>query len=134
MNIHKKLISIGFKRCEPHKPSDNWREPARMIVDDKEFKSIFKDGKCVRIEKPKKHPKWEQFYLFEFDSNLNIWIKVNRDYIKQIWLQGSDIKDKWGENNIKEINIDNTIESKSDIIKIFPKRLQRDLMINELFK
>jgi len=89
VNIHKKLISIGFKRCEPHKPSNNWREPAR---------------------------------------------KANRDHIKQLWLQGDEIKDKWGHTIIQEINIDNNLKSKSDIISLFPKRLQRDLIISELFK
>lgn len=134
MNIHKKLISIGFKRCEPHKPSDNWREPSRMIADDKEVKTVFKEGKWIRLEKKKIHPKWEQFYLLEFDSNLNIWIKANRDHIKQLWLQGDEIKDKWGHTIIQEINIDNNLKSKSDIISLFPKRLQRDLIISELFK
>lgn len=134
MNIHKKLISIGFKRCEPHKPSSDWRSPARMVVDNKETKSIYKDGKWTSVEKEKIHPKWQQFYLLEFDSNLNIWIKVNRDYIKQVWLQGNEVRDKWGEVTIKEINIDNNIKSKSDIMRLLPKRLQRDLIINDLFK
>lgn len=105
-----------------------------MVADDKEVKTVFKEGKWVRLEKKKIHPKWEQFYLLEFDSNLNIWIKVNRDHIKQLWLQCEEIKDKWDNNTIQEINVDNNLKSKSDIISFFPKRLQRDLIISELFK
>lgn len=105
MNIHKKLISLGFIKCKPHKPSDNWRETPHMILDDVEIKSILKNGKWERIEKRKEHPKWEQFYLLNFDSNLDIWIKLSRNSISQIWLDGDDIKDKWGNRIIKEINV-----------------------------
>lgn len=136
MNIHKKLISLGFVRCKPHKPSHNWREPSHMVPDDTEVKSILKNGKWERIEKKKEHPKWEQFYLLKFDSNLDIWIKLSRNCIDQIWLDGEDIKDKWGVRMIKEINVKNdkiSFESKSDIIKTFPKRLQRDLILKEIF-
>lgn len=136
MNIHKKLISLGFKKCKPHKPSDNWREPSKMVPDDIEFISILKNGRWERYEEKKEHPKWEQFYILKFDDNLNIWIKLRRNLIDQIWLDGEDIKDIWGHRTIKEININSeklTFDSKSDIIKTFPKRLQRDLILKEIF-
>jgi hypothetical protein len=54
--------------------------------------------------------------------------------IKTVWLEGSIAKD-----NVEEIyeyyNRDALIlESKRDIIKLFPKAVQRDFIINDLFK
>lgn len=65
MNIHKKLISLGFKKCKPHKPSDNWREPSKMVPDDIEFKSILKNGKWGRYEEKKN---CNAFVSYRFDK------------------------------------------------------------------
>jgi hypothetical protein len=137
MNTHKKLISLGFIKCEPHKPSDNWREPSKMVPDDTEVKAILKNGNWERYVKKKEHPKWVQFYILKFDDKLNIWIKLSRNLIDQIWLDGYDIKDEWSHRTIKEININSekiNFNSKLDIIKTLPKRLQRDLIIKEIFR
>lgn len=126
---------MGFKKCEPHKKhSDRWNDPYKMVPDTHEMKYQTVNGKRVFIQVKKEHPKWRMFYKLIFNEAINIWIDTDKGQIKTVWLEGIIAKD-----NVEEIyeyyNRDALIlESKKDIIKLFPKAVQRDFIINDLFK
>ena len=126
---------MGFKKCEPHKKhSDRWDDPYKMVPDTHEMKYQTVNGKRVFVQVKKEHPKWRMFYKLIFNEAINIWIDTDKGQIKTVWLEGIIAKD-----NVEEIyeyyNRDALIlESKKDIIKLFPKAVQRDFIINDLFK
>jgi hypothetical protein len=135
VNTHKKLLGMGFKKCEPHKKhSDRWDDPYKMVPDTHEMKYQTINGKRVFVQVKKEHPKWRMFYKLIFNESINIWVDTDKGVIKTVWLEGLIAKD-----NVEEIyeyyNRDALIlESKRDIIKLFPKAVQRDFIINDLFK
>ena len=126
---------MGFKKCEPHKKhSDRWDDPYKMVPDTHEMKYQTVNGKRVFVQVKKEHPKWRMFYKLIFNEAINIWVDTDKGQIKTVWLEGIIAKD-----NVEEIyeyyNRDALIlESKKDIIKLFPKAVQRDFIINDLFK
>jgi hypothetical protein len=132
MNIHKKLISMGFSVCSPHKITNEWREPYRMIPDDKETKRKLINDKWVYVEVKKIHPKWQKFYKLNFDENLTIWIKTNQSVINDIWIEGFSVED--GVKNIYTYVSNNAIFNKNDILKKLPIKVQRDFILNDIFK
>lgn len=135
MNTHKKLIGMGFKKCYPHKKhSENWREPYKMVPDTHEMKHQVLNGKRSYVEVKKEHPKWRIFYKLVFNESINIWVDTDKGQIKTIWLEGSIAKDNVEEIYRHYMSGDLILESKRDIIKLFPKAVQRDFIINDLFK
>lgn len=124
---------MGFKVCAPHKLKEDWREPCRMVLDKTIIESKYINGKWVRVETNKVHPKWQRFYNLDFDETLKIWIKANQSVIYDIWVEGSSIED--GAKNIYNHNqVDSKISNNRDIIKKLPKRVQRDFILNDIFK
>jgi len=135
MNTHKKLLSMNFKKCDPHKKhSEGWREPYKMVPDTHELKHQTVNGKRVIVNVKKDHPKWRIFYKMIFTESINIWVDTDKGQIKTIWLEGNIAKD--GVEEIYEFYKHGSIllESKKDIIKLFPKAIQRDFIISDLFK
>jgi len=135
MNTHKKLLNMGFIKCYPHvKYRNSYDEPCKMVPDvyTNEIKVI--DGKRTMVKTKKLHNKWKIFYKMIFTEGVNIWIETNKGQIKKILLEGIIAKD--GVEMIYEYNkIDSILlESKKDIIKLFPKAIQRDFIINDLFR
>jgi len=134
VNTHKKLLSMGFKKCEPHrKHSDKWNEPYKMVPDTHETKYQTVNRKSVLVEVKKTHPKWRMFYKLKFNDLINIWVDVNNGQILTIYLEGNIVKD--GVEEIYESYKHGSIilDSKKDIIRLFPKAIQRDFIINDLF-
>ena len=126
---------MGFKKCYPHKKhSENWREPYKMVPDTHEMKHQVLNGKRSYVEVKKEHPKWRIFYKLVFNESINIWVDTDKGQIKTIWLEGSIAKDNVEEIYRHYMSGDLILESKRDIIKLFPKAVQRDFIINDLFK
>lgn len=126
---------MGFKKCEPHKKhSENWRDPYKMVPDTHEMKHRVVNGNRSYVQVKKEHPKWRIFYKLVFNEGINIWVDTDKGQVKTIWLEGSIAKD--GVEEIYEYYRNGIIllESKRDIIKLFPKAIQRDFIINDLFK
>lgn len=126
---------MGFRKCEPHKKhSEYWNDPYKMVIDTHEIKTLFINGKNAPTKVKKQHPKWRLFYKLVFNEVINIWVDSEKGQIKTIWLEGSIAKD--GVEVIYESYRNGFIllESKKDIIKLFPKAVQRDFIINDLFK
>ena len=135
MNIHKKLLNMGFKKCDPHiKYHDRYNEPYKMVPDVYTNESKYVNGKSTTVKVKKVHPKWRIFYKMIFTEGINIWIDTDKGQIKTIWLEGNIAKD--GVEEIYEVYRHGSIllESKKDIIKLFPKSIQRDFIISDLFK
>ena len=135
MNTHKKLLKMGFKTCYPHyKHYDNYIDPYRMVPDMYVNESKIINGKRKIVLVKKEHPKWRQFYKLIFAEGINIWVDTDKGQIKTIYLEG-DIVEK-GVEEIYEFYKNDTIllESKKDIIKLFPKSIQREFILNDLFK
>ena len=125
---------MGFKKCEPHrKHSENWNEPYKMVPDVYLDETKFVNGKRTLVKVKKVHPKWRMFYKMIFTDTINIWVDTEKGQIKSIWLEGNIIKD--GVEEIYEFYRHGSflLESKKDIIKLFPKAIQRDFIINDLF-
>jgi len=134
MNTHKKLLNMGFKKCEPHiKHYDNYSGPYSMKPDVyvNEYKIVNSKRTLVTVKKV--HPKWRLFYKMAFTDTVNIWIDTDKGQIKTIWLEGNIAKN--GVEEIYEFYKHGSIllESKKDIIRLFPKAIQRDFIINDLF-
>lgn len=135
MNAHKKLIDMGFKKCEPHqKKRDDWSDPYKMVPDDCASEDKFINGKRVSVKVKKVHSKWRIFYKMVFVEGINIWVDTDKGQIKTIWLEGSIAKD--GVEEIYECYKHGSflLESKKDIIKLFPKNIQRDFILKDIFK
>lgn len=123
---------MGFSVCSPHKKTNDWREPYRMIPDDKDTERKLINSKWVYVEVKKIHPKWQKFYKLKFDETLTIWIKTLRNVLCDIWLEGKSIED--GVKNIYTYNQSNNILNKNDILKKLPTKVQRDFILNDIFK
>jgi hypothetical protein len=136
MNIHKKITDMGFKRCDFYKTDTDYRtSKTKMVRDNVESKTERKDGKFVSVEVVKNHPKWDAFYCLQFTQNLRLWMYVEgQRRIREIWIDGDRVK-----NGVEEIyswsnfNPPVQINSKLDLIKLFPKDIQRDFVLNSLF-
>lgn len=125
---------MGFKKCYPHKKhSENWREPYKMVPDTHEMKHQVLNGKRSYVEVKKEHPKWRIFYKLIFNEVINIWVDTDKGQIKTVWLEGSIAEDNVEEIYRHYMSDDLILESKRDIIKLFPKAVQRDFIINDLF-
>ena len=135
MNTHKKLLDMGFKKCVPHiKHSENYTEPYKMVPDVYTSESKFVNGKRTYVQVKKVQPKWRIFYKMIFTDSINIWVDTDKGQIKTIWLEGIIAK-----NGVEEIyewykHGFITLNGRKDIIKLFPKSIQRDFIINDLFR
>ena len=132
MNLHKKLINMGFKVCQPHKIDyGRYLEPSKMVPDDHQVESKWVNGKRTQILTKKIHPRWKSFYKFKFTDQITIWIDSERGTITHIWLEGPITKtgvEVVYQGGFKQPVID----SKKDLIKLFPLSIQRDFILRDL--
>lgn len=151
MNLHKKLTEIGFKRCEFHKPEHDYSTGRyTMVLDDfiTETKRIHNgnSSKLVTTKMPKRHPKWNYFWKLSFSENITIWAKVIGHNDVTLFLESDKIKEGvmvlygkdssiWRKYNTSGNNEDKDFKiiSKGDIIKLLPKEVQRDILLNSIF-
>lgn len=126
---------MGFKKCEPHiKHYELYDEPYKMVPDVYANETKTVNGKRTVVKVKKVHPKWRIFYKMVFTDTINIWVDTDKGQIKTIWLEGNIAKD--GVEEIYEYYKQGQIilNSKKDIIRLFPKSIQRDFIINDIFK
>lgn len=126
---------MGFRKCAFHKPE--WDSKARketMVVDD--YVVDTKWNRTTRTWdktlKKKEHPKWDSFYKLDFTKELKLWLYLeNNSVIKYIWIEGERV------HGVKQIydwsKPPCAINSKIDIIRLFPKDIQRDFVLNSIF-
>lgn len=118
MNLNKKLINIGFKRIKPFKYSFGNIEYPYLY----DFKF---DPKLGNIKVKKEFSKNNKFYRLEYNNYISIWLISKNDFVVNVFLKKNE--------NVYEI-IFNDIKNKLDLIKILPKEIHRDLIINEILK
>ncbi len=138
MNIHRKITEIGFKRCEFHRMEYDYKYQCdSMILDDYEDKTEWVGHKRIVIRRKKIHPKWNYFYKLKFTDDVIIWALIEQSAIKNIWLEMKPVSLKTNRVTIiydQYSNRNTPLNSKVDIIKLFPKEIQRDFVLNSLFK
>lgn len=133
MNTHKKLLEIGFRKCEflrlestRSKVDGNIRYYNKMVPDDTFTETNRIGGKYVTTVKKRIHLKKNSFYQMQFNDLIKIWILLENNVIARVYME----KD----SEAKEItNGKFYIGSKGDIFKLFPKEMQRDFIISSLF-
>ena len=123
---------MGFKVCYPHKIEyGRYTDPSKMVPDDTQVESNWLNGKRVQTVSKKVHPRWKKFYKFQFTDQITIWIDSQRDSITHIWLEGPITK-----TGVEVIyqggSKQPVIESKKDLIKLFPLTIQRDFTLRDL--
>jgi len=98
MNTHKKLLNLGFKKCEPYIINNYDYSNPKVVIQKptqnlEEYRRLYK--------------KSEGFYNLK-SMNYKLWIKTDRGYICEILIESNNKIEK-----IRNINISN----ESDIIK-----------------
>jgi hypothetical protein len=132
---------MGFKKCEPHvisRDRTNYdfykNSPYKMVPDLYTIEIKFVDGKRTELKTKKVHQKSRLFYKMKFSEDITIWIDTINSQIFFIYIEGTSIKDGvetiYNFYNMSSI----VLNSKRDIIKLFPKYIQRDFILKDLFK
>lgn len=126
---------MGFRKCAFHKTEwDTNLRRETMVIDDHVIDTKWNRTTRTwdKTVKKKQHPKWDSFYKLEFTKELRLWLYLeNNSEIKYIWLEGERV------NGVKQIydwlRPACVINSKIDIIRLFPKDIQRDFVLNSIF-
>jgi len=142
MNVHKKLLDLGFTRCEHYKTESNLAK-VKIIPDKFNKVTHYAKGESKNevakvIETLKIHPKNKKSYNFKTED-VTIWMKVVDDVIINIFIEENGWATEIYNNfpryeRLKAPPKNLKIESKMDIIKLFPKDFQRDIIINQILK
>ncbi len=118
---------MGFRKCDPFIENSDF-DFAKCRYIDKIISDVF-EMKNGNIKTIKKHPKWRKFYKLNFSENITIWVISNNDIISKVLLEENEIVEK-----VFKYDGRKNISSKGDFIKVFPKNIQRNFILSELFK
>ncbi len=135
MNLKRKISEMGFRKCQFHKEDyDSNTRKKNMVPDIMERKSKYDYTlkKWIYTEKKIEHPKWSTFYILEMHENLKVWMLTEKDIIRKVWLQSSSLKEYIGLVHDSNSRDARKIKSKMDIIKLFPREIQRDFILADL--
>jgi hypothetical protein len=133
MNLKNKIVNMGFRKCQFHRLEwDRDIGKYKMALDDYEIKSKYDRElkKWISYETKVHHPKWSKFYSMDINGGVKIWMLIEKDVIVKVWLDSIGLKD--GVKMIYPIKDEICINSKSDIINLFPKEIKRDLLIKDI--
>lgn len=150
MNPHKILTQMGFKKTVFHKPGyDRVTYESMMMPDDVEIKYEIKNGKQVRVEVKKIHPKSDSFWTLKYNDNYTFWCLVKNHQINKIWLEDKSGKSlgknrmlyysvKQEDERLKLVfdayNRDHSpILGKDQIMNLLPKEVKRNFLLDQLF-
>lgn len=136
MNIHKKLLSIGFKKSPIvyciYVPGKNFRDTKtdnRFYVD-AHYKLITKSER-VEVEKNKpsysSFPEWTHSYVYTFNKNVKIYACLKREASMELYYADDKMK-------CESISHDKPVTNRKDLIWLLPKEIRRQLLIQTLFK
>lgn len=134
---------MGFKKTTFHKPGYNEETYESMMVpDDVDSKWVTKDGKRVRVEIKKVHPKSDSFWTLRYNENYILWCLVKNHHIDKIWLENKLGKRYYGgrqeDERLKLIfDISNKdqvpLHGKDQIMNLLPKEIKRNFLLEQLF-
>jgi len=151
MNAIKKLKELGFKKTIFHREGyDPITHESCMLSDDIEvfFETI--NGKRVKVEKKKIHPKADSFWVLKYNENCILWCLVRNHQINKIWLENklgkSFTKSRFlyysnvrrNDERLKLIfdiydREHNPLQGKNQIMNLLPKEIKRDFLLDQLF-
>ena len=130
MNTRKKLKEMGFKKQGKFLKSFTPDYEEYELVDE-DLKRVWTYGGFEWVESPMNRPKYETFWKMEMGS-LEIYIHLSKDDIRKIMLYDRENKKiETKEANGKDLFI---FKSKKDILKYFPKSVNRSMTIENLLK
>lgn len=146
MNPHKKLRELGFRKTIFYKPGYNpVTYEACMVPDDVEVSYNFVDGKRVKVEKKKTHPKGDSFWTLKYSENYILWCLVKSHHIDKIWLEDKNKVSNvvyWNRSKKDErlqlvfdynIRESSPLQGKNQIMNLLPKEIKRDFLLDQLF-
>lgn len=132
MNLGKKISNMGFKKTQFHKSEYDYNLKRRVMVPyvyevNKHYDR--KEKVWITTKKKVNHPKWSNFYVLKMNKELKVWMLTDKDIIVKVWVEYT--------KGVKEIYNTRTkstysINSKMDIIKLFPKEIQRDFILRDI--
>lgn len=126
---------MGFRKCQFHREEHDYKSRKKNMVPDimeKKSKYDYILKKWIYTEKKIDHPKWSSFYILEMHENLKVWMLTEKDIIRKVWLESSSLKEcveLVHDSNSKNAHV---IKGKIDIIKLFPREIQRDFILADL--
>ena len=131
MNIHNKLKKLRFKKCGFYRPEYDKKLGWRMIPDNEIIRKNWAN-KIISIDKVL-HAKNDSMYKLKYDK-FKIWVSIKSNELFKIIIEDETMDFK-SNNRIKEIfnSNKNKVESKIDIINLFPISIKRDIILSELF-
>jgi len=130
LNTRKKLKEMGFKKQGKFLKSFTPDYEEYELVDE-DLKRVWTYGGFEWVESPMNRPKYETFWKMEMGS-LEIYIHLSKDDIRKIMLYDRENKKiETKEANGKDLFI---FKSKKDILKYFPKSVNRSMTIENLLK
>lgn len=139
MNLKNKIVHMGFRKCQFHRME--WdRETGKnvMVLDNYKTESRYDRElkKWTRYETKVQHPKWSKFYSMEINDGVKIWMLIERDTIRKVWLDSIGLKE--GAKVIYDSSIRYkepvVINGKKDIINLFPKEIKRDFILRDILR
>ena len=144
MNPHKKLRELGFRKTIFYKPGYNpGTYESCMLPDDVEVSYNFVDGKRVKVEKKKIHPKGDSFWTLKYSDNYILWCLVRNHQIDKIWLEDKNKVSNtvyWNRNKkderlqlVFDYNSLAPLQGKNQIMNLLPKEIKRDFLLDQLF-
>lgn len=134
MNIYNKLKEIGFKKCGYYRPEYSKEDGWKMVRDDIQTITKYKDGKFVKLVEFKTHRKTNSVYKFNYTRSIRFWAFIYHNLLRDIIIENFE-EDPKSNKRILTINISiDQIKSKSDIINLLPKELRRDYQLKQLLK
>lgn len=137
MNLKNKIVHMGFRKCQFHRMERD-REIGKnvMVLDNYKTESRYDRElkKWTRYETKVHHPKWSKFYSMEINNGVKIWMLIERDVIRKVWLDSIGLKEgvKVIYDNSIRYKEPVVINGKKDIINLFPKEIKRDFILRDI--
>ena len=103
------------------------------------------DGKRVKVEKKKIHPKGDSFWTLKYSENYILWCLVKNHQINKIWLEDKNKVSNvvyWNRSKKDErlqlvfdynIRESSPLQGKNQIMNLLPKEIKRDFLLDQLF-
>lgn len=134
MNIHNKLKEIGFKKCGYYRSEYSKEDGWRMVRDDIQTITKYKDGKLIKVTEFKTHRKTSSVYKLNYTKKIKFWAFIYHNILREILIENFE-EDPKSNKRILTINTSiDQINSKSDIINLLPKEIKRDYQIRQILK
>ena len=118
----------------------NGKEVAEIIKKKTDIKIEIIDGKRVKVDKKKIHPKGDSFWTLKYSDNYILWCLVRNHQIDKIWLEDKNKVSNtvyWNKDERLQLVFDYNslapLQGKNQIMNLLPKEIKRDFLLDQLF-